>query len=123
MGLITPINVYNSQREIFTQLGVNPDLYVSPPPPPSPPPMPNIKLAMDDLTPVEAIQVKQRMGIQPDVPGNIEMGIREHQEHTMNIAKTHSGIVKDREEVRKARIDNRVARENISEPTPRATTK
>lgn len=105
MGLSTPINVYNANRKVFQELGENPDLYVSPPQPPGPPPLPKIAIDMEDMTPMERMQIKQRMGIQPDVLGNIEQGIKENQRHKAETAK----------------INNKKDREDISEPEPKAT--
>lgn len=72
MGLTSPMNVYNAQREVLQQLGVNPDMFVSQPPPPPPPRPAPIKISMDDLTAQEAMQVKVAQGIQPDIMGNLE---------------------------------------------------
>jgi len=106
MGITTPMNVYNANRNFYQQMGENPDLYVSPPAPPPPPPLPKINLAMEDMTPMEQMQIKQRMGIQPDIPGNIDKAISDRREHRANIAK----------------IEAETESEKISEPKPRATT-
>lgn len=106
MGITTPMNVYNANREFFQQMGVNPDLYVSPPAPPPPPPLPKINLAMEDMTPMEQMQIKQRMGIQPDVPGNIDKALSDHRKKKAETAK----------------IEAETESEKISEPAPRATT-
>ena len=123
MGLTTPMNVYQAQRKIYMELGENPDLYVSQPPPPQPPPPPPIKMAMEDLTPLEAIQVKQRMGIQPDVSGNLEMGVRDNQKHSQDLEKSKQEMeLAQIEAMQKARINNDTPGENISGRVPKATT-
>lgn len=120
MGITTPMNVYNAKREVYLQLGVNPDLYVSPPPPPSPPPLPKITIGMEDLTPKEAIQVKGKMGIQPDVEGNIAMGIRDKQKHKQ---EQTTAMVQTMEAAARAnQIQTQTMRENISDSVPAATT-
>jgi hypothetical protein len=75
MGLTTPMNVYNAKKEQIRQLGFNPDTFVTPPQPPRPqvpPPLP-VKVNMEDLTPMEKAQVVNRMGIQPDYQGHLEV--------------------------------------------------
>jgi hypothetical protein len=120
MGLTTPMNVYNAKRQIYIQLGENPDLYVSPPPPPSPPPLPKITLGMDNLTAKEAIQVKGRMGIEPDVEGNIAMALRKNQKDN---TETQSTGAKTAETMARAhQIATQTMRENISDTVPAATT-
>lgn len=121
MGLTTPMNVYNAKREMYLQMGVNPDLYVSPPPPPGPPPLPKISLTMEDLTGPEAMQVKERMGIQPDVQGNLERGLRNSMKHRQEITEKEAKI--DESRAKAAKIVNEITREDISEPRPKATTK
>lgn len=104
MGLTTPMNVYNAQREVLQQLGVNPDMFVSPPPPPPPPRPAPIKIDMEDLTAQEAMQVKVSQGIQPDVLGNLE---RDAQLSAKHRAET-------------AHINAKTQKENISESIPEA---
>jgi len=71
-GTATPQNIFNARRRFYQALGeVRPDLYVSQPPPPAPPqPSPEIiKSIFDKLTPMEQAQIKQLIGIQPDMKG------------------------------------------------------
>lgn len=95
MGITTPQNVYAAKREAYLQMGVNPDLYVTQPQPPKPPqpPVSKIQLGAEDLTPVELMQLKQQLGLQPDVKGNLEMGIRDHQRHIMELSQGSNEIV------------------------------
>lgn len=131
MGITQPQNVYSSQRETLTQLGVNPDLFVSQPPPPPPPPPPDIKLGMEDLTPMEQLQFKQRMGIQPDLEGSINKLLGENKEDQLERNKAQADIDKINNDIEiarieammKSRIENRIPKENISGRIPQATTK
>jgi hypothetical protein len=106
MGLTSPMNVYNAQREVLQQLGVNPDMFVSPPPPPPPERPAPIKIGMEDLTAKEAMQVKMAQGIRPDVLGNLE---RDAQMASKHRAET-------------AHINAKTMKENISEQIPEAIT-
>lgn len=92
MGIIKPQNYYNAKRESLQQLGVNPDLFITPPPPPQPPPppIPDVKMTMEDLTPIEQIQLKGRLGLNPDLRGNVEAGIRKTQKSNAEIRKLNS---------------------------------
>lgn len=120
MGITTPVNVYNAKREFYMQLGVNPDLYVSPPQPPGPPPLPKIDLKMENLTPKEAIQVKGRMGIQPDIEGNIAMALRQNNKDN---SETQATGAKTAESMARAhQIATHTMKENISDTIPAATT-
>lgn len=123
MGITTPVNVYNANRQAFQELGVNPDLYVSPPQPPGPPPLPKINLGMEDLTPAEAMQVKSRMGINPDIKGNLEMGIRDHQKHRLELSQGSAEVVGQALANEAAQINNQSMRQDIGESIPAATTK
>lgn len=95
MGITTPQNYYAAKREMYLQMGVNPDMYCSQPQPPKPPqpPVSKIQLGAEDLTPVELMQLKKDMGINPDIKGNLEMGIRDHQRHIMELSQGSNEIV------------------------------
>ena len=72
MGVVTPQNVANALKLVYQELDIPnwQELVTFPQPAPQqPPPPPPVKMAMDDLTPLEQAQVKAKFGIQPDAQG------------------------------------------------------
>jgi len=97
-GTATPMEVFNARKRFYQALGeTNPEQFVKPPQPPRPQPSPEvIKTIFDKLTPNEQIQVKQLMGIQPDVQGTLADGSLDAAEKKAVIAKMHSDMEKDK---------------------------
>jgi len=98
-GTATPQNIFNARRRFYQALGeVRPDLYVSQPQPPKPPqPSPEIiKSIFDKLTPMEQAQIKQLIGIQPDIKGSSAENELNQRLTASEIDKNKSDIERDK---------------------------
>jgi len=95
-GVITPMNMANALKNVYQLLDIEnwqelvtfPQPKQQPPPPPPP-----VKMNLDEFTPLEQAQSKQKYGIQPDMHGMMlqqqdatgEKGI----DHEHDLAKAH----------------------------------
>lgn len=100
-GVVTPQNIANALKIVYQELDIPnwQELVTFPQPKPQVQPPPPVKMSMDDLTPVERAQVKQKYGIQPDMQG----AMLQHQED-MN-----EDGVKHEHELARARMEHELA--------------